>query len=121
MANTKTLTNLTNPKSPVLNVKTCDTFFTRLAGLMFKKSLAETEAIALVYPRESRIDTSIHMFFMNFDITAIWLNQDLVVVDIVLAKRWNSFYASSLPASIVVEASPARFSDFQMGDQVAFR
>lgn len=88
---------------------------------MFQKSIGETEAIALVYPRENRMETSIHMLFMNFDIAAIWLNQDHVVVDVALARRWNWYYASALPASIVIEASAARITDFQIGDQVSFK
>jgi uncharacterized membrane protein (UPF0127 family) len=58
------------------------------------------------------------MLFMNYDITALWLDKDLVIVDKVLAKRWRPFYKSQKPAQYVVELHRDRFPDYQIGEQL---
>lgn len=89
-------------------------------GLMFRASIQKTEAIALTYPRESRLDASIHMFFMNFDIAVFWLDDEHTIVDTVYAKKWKPYYTPHTPASIVVEAHPDRLNDFHIHDKVSF-
>lgn len=112
--------NLTHPECPSLHVQICDDFSSRLAGLMFRKSLPRQEAIALCYSRESKLDTSIHMFFMNFDIAVFWLDNQHKIVDKILAKKWKPFYASTRPSSIVIEAHPDRLNDYQINDLLQF-
>ena len=74
----------------------------------------------LVESRDSRIDTSIHMFFVWTDLAVAWVNSDKIVVDTVLAKAWRPFYGPAKPARYVIEFHPARHGDFRPGDQVAF-
>jgi uncharacterized membrane protein (UPF0127 family) len=118
MQSTKTVRNQTSPQSPSLHIKICDDFITHLAGLMFKESLLPDEGIALVYSRENKLDTSIHMFFMNFDIGVLWLDRKNRIVDSTLAKRWRPYYAPSAPASTVLEVHPKRLQDYHIHDQL---
>ena len=92
----------------------------RFCGLMLQKSISPNIGVLLVESGESKINASIHMLFMNFDIAAIWLNDDLQVVDTVLAKRWKALYQPQAPASYILETHPARLSDFKVGDQLRF-
>ena len=101
-----------------LYVKYCDTFFSRLLGLMFSKEINRDGGIIIVENKESRMLTSIHMMFMRYDIAAIWLDKDLVVVEKVLAKKWKPYYAPKRPAQYVVEAHPSQLSAFSVGDQL---
>lgn len=87
---------------------------------MFLKELHPGEGIAIVEPIEGITSTSIHMFFMRFDIAAIWLNSDLVVVHKSIAKKWKPYYASPTPAKIILETHISRIDDFNIGDQIAF-
>ena len=103
---------------PEFSVKYCDSFFSKLIGLMFSKELAQDQGILLVERTESRLNTSIHMFFMQYDITALWLDKNLVVVDKALAKRWRPMYVPKKPAQFVVELHRDHYSKFTIGDQL---
>ena len=98
----------------------CQSYWSRLRGLMFRRSLPEDEGLIFVYGRESRIDTSIHMLFMFFAIATVWLDRDGRVVDKVLAKPWRLAYAPSKPAQYVVEACPSLLNQVSTGDRLSF-
>ena len=83
---------------------------------MFKKEFNPQEGIILVEDYESKINASIHMLFMNFDITVLWLNHQMVIVDKVLAKKWRPFYIPKAPAQYVVELHYSKFEEFSIGD-----
>jgi uncharacterized membrane protein (UPF0127 family) len=67
---------------------------------------------------DTRVNTSIHMLFMNYDIAAVWIDSSFTVVDTVLARRWRAYYASSRPARYILETHPDRLFEFQPGDRV---
>jgi uncharacterized membrane protein (UPF0127 family) len=102
------------------NVKWCNTFLCRLRGLTLRRPLAEGEGLVLVEKRESRLDTSIHMFFVSFPIAALWLDARFRVVDTCLAQPWRPFYASRAPAQYVLEASPSLLQKVSVGDELEF-
>ena len=107
-------------KSPPL-IKYCDTFLTQLRGFTLRSRLARDEGLILVGTRDSRLDSSIHMLFVSFDLTVIWINSDLQVVDKVLAKSWRPAYFSKQPARYVLEIHPERWGEFEIGDTVQFK
>jgi uncharacterized membrane protein (UPF0127 family) len=98
----------------------CQSFMSRLKGLMFVQSLDADSGIILVDSFESRINTAIHMLFMNFDITTVWIDSRKQVVDVVLAKKWALFYASKKAAQYVLELGAQHINDFHAGDQLTF-
>jgi uncharacterized membrane protein (UPF0127 family) len=104
-----------------LLIKYCDTFFTQLRGLTFRARLERDEGLLLVGRRDSRLDSSIHMFFVPFDLSVIWINSRLQVVDKVLARSWRPAYFSKQPAKYVLEVHPDRWGDFEIGDGVEFK
>ncbi|MBG0785872.1 MAG: DUF192 domain-containing protein [Anaerolineaceae bacterium] len=103
---------------PAIRVKYCDKFWGKFVGLMFSKELEPDAGIVLADSVESKLNSAIHMFFMNYDITALWLDKDLVIVDKALAKRWRPYYAPQKPAQYVVELHASRFSDFKVGEKL---
>lgn len=113
--------NRTHPYPAAVKAAYCDSFFGRLRGLMFRKALGEREGLLLVEGSDSRINAAIHMFFMNFDIAAIWIDSQMRVVDAQLARRWRPSYMPAGPARFILETRPEYLSCFQIGDQVAFR
>ena len=121
MPKTITIENRNRKLEGSLRVKYCDTFLTQLRGFTFRSALAKDEGLILVGKRDSRLDSSIHMFFVSFDLSVIWINSALQVVDKVLAKSWRPAYFSKQPAKYVLEIHPERWGDFQIGDAVEFK
>ena len=97
----------------------CESFFSRLRGLMFAKEISPDGGIVMDEKVPSRMNAAIHMLFMNFYIAVIWLDRDLVVVDKVLAKPWALAYVPKKAARYVVELHASRLNDFADGDQIA--
>ncbi len=121
MPKTITVKNKNKSIEGALRIKYCDTFFTQLRGLTFRSRLPRDEGLLLVGTRDSRLDSSIHMLFVPFDLSVIWINSNMQVVDKVLAKSWRPAYFSKKPARYVLEIHPERWEDFEIGDGVEFK
>lgn len=121
MPKTITIENKNRLIEGSLRIKYCDTFLTQLRGLTFRSRLARDEGLLLVGGRDSRVDSSIHMLFVSFDLSVIWINSAMQVVDKVLARSWRPAYFSGRPARYVLELHPERWGDFEVGDRVEFR
>jgi uncharacterized membrane protein (UPF0127 family) len=121
MARTISIENLDRRMDDGLRVKYCDTFLTQLRGFTFRSDLRRDDGLVLVGRRDSRVDSSIHMFFVSFDLAVIWINSNMQVVDKVLARSWKPAYFSKEPAKYVLEIHPKRWDEFQVGDRVKFK
>ena len=106
-------------QSPV--VKYCASFLCLSRGLMFRKRLEPDHGLLLVFGRDSRVDSSITMFFVPFDLAGFWINTEMKVVDKVIAKPWKPAYVSAKPARFVLEIHSSRWSDYEIGDSVEFQ
>ena len=104
----------------VVHVQRCDSFFSRLRGLMFTSELPADGGILLADKAESRSNSAIHMFFMGYDITVLWLDKNWVIVDKALAKRWRPFYMPRQPAQYVVELHRDRYDDYVIGEKMSW-
>jgi uncharacterized protein len=104
----------------IIQAKIADTFFSKLLGLMFKKRIEVNTGLLLSDRYESRINSSIHMLFMNFDICVVWLDKNLLVVDVKEAKKWRPAYFPRKAAQHVLETDVAHINDFSIGDQLSF-
>lgn len=102
-------------------IRYCDTFLTQLRGFTFRSRLPHDEGLILVGKRDSRLDSSIHMLFVSFDLAVFWINSDMQVVDKVLAKSWRPAYFSKRPARYVLEVHPERWEEYEIGDTVQFK
>jgi uncharacterized membrane protein (UPF0127 family) len=112
--------NLTTPNTPILVVDYCDTFFSRLRGLTFRRNLHPSQGILIVQPRENRLDSAIHMMGVWMNLAVAWINAAGVVVDVRLARAWRPMYIPRHPARFILEMAPIRLMDFQVGDEVRF-
>jgi uncharacterized membrane protein (UPF0127 family) len=102
-------------------IRYCDTFLSQLRGFTFRARLSPDEGLILAGRRDSRLDSSIHMLFVRFELAVIWINSQMQVVDKVLAKPWRPAYFSKQPARYVLEIHPARWEEYQIGDTVQFQ
>lgn len=101
-----------------LHVRRCDTFTCRLRGLTFRRALNPDEALLFIEPAVSRLGTSIHMFFVFFDIGVVWLAEDGTVVDAQRAKPFRPYYAPQAPARYFLEAAPAILDWVEIGERL---
>ena len=116
-----TVQNLSRKLDQPAVVGYCDSFIYKLRGLMFRSRLALDEGLLLVEKRNSRLDTSIHMFFVPFDLAVFWINSDMMVVDKVIAKSWKPAYFPKADAQYTLEIHPTRWADYEIGDKVEFK
>jgi uncharacterized membrane protein (UPF0127 family) len=72
-------------------------------GLMFKRKLKKDEAVILTLPRESRINSAIHMVFVFYSIYVIWANKEKVIIDIKKAYPFQLFLMPNKEAMYVIE------------------
>jgi len=112
--------NLTNPHAVNLQLGICDNFISRLRGLMFSKKIEKNGGMIFLNSTEDRIHYAIHMFFMNYDLSVIWVDSSGKIVDRILARRWKTIAGPQSPAKYILESHPERFSEFQIGDSLEF-
>ncbi len=113
--------NRDHPIDVPARITICKSFGSRLRGLMFRSELGPDEGLMLEMSRDSRLDASIHMFFVQFALAVIWVNTAMEVVDKVLAQPWHPAYFPARPARYVVELHPDRFFQFEIGHTVEFQ
>ena len=118
MASFVVVRNLSRPLQDPPRIRLCDSFVCRLRGLMFRSHLPPTEGLLLQVARDSRLDSSIHMLFVPFDLAIFWIDSDLRVVDKLIARSWRPAYFPAQPARYTLEVHPDRFDDYGVGDQV---
>ncbi len=112
--------NLSRDSQQPIRARVCASFFSRMRGLTFRRTLSAGEGILLVQARDSRLDAAIHMLGVLMDLTIVWVNSNGEVVDVRLARRWRPVYIPSRPARYVLESSAECFADFRIGDQIRF-
>lgn len=100
--------------------KLCISFFCHLKGLMLTPHLDDDQGLLFVTGSESKVNSTIHMFFMLFSIAVIWMDKDGRVVDKQLAKPWRPAYVPRLPAQYYLEANTTVFDRVNVGDRLRF-
>lgn len=108
------------PLQNPIRAKICDTFLCRLRGLMFRNGIAENEGLLLVQNRDSKAESSIHMLAVLMDLAVVWIDSNLIVVDVIIAKSWHPAYFPARPAMYTLEIHPDRITEFNIGDKVSF-
>lgn len=100
--------------------KWCASYWCKLRGLQFVRSLADDEGLLFVNGGESIVNSSIHMFFMFMEIAVVWLDANGKVVDKKLAKPWRPAYAPQSAAKYYIEAPTSLLDRVSVGDVLSF-
>jgi len=100
--------------------KLCVSFLCHLKGLMFTASLPDDQGLLFVTGSESKVNSTIHMFFMLFNIAVVWMDKDGRVVDAQLAKPWRPAYIPRLAAQFYIEANVSLLERVHIGDRLRF-
>ena len=88
---------------------------------MFRSRLVRDEGLLLVEKSDSRLETSIHMLFVNFDLAVFWIDSSLMVADKIIAKSWRPAYFPRAAAKYTLELHTDRWNDYEVGDTVEFK
>jgi uncharacterized membrane protein (UPF0127 family) len=96
----------------------CDNFWSKFIGLMGHKPLQAHEGLLFVETKAGRLNSSIHMMFMSFDIAVIWVDETCHVIDKIIAKKWQLFYAPRRPALYTLELHSSNYDEFIIGDLI---
>ena len=110
--------NQSTPLKNPLSARYCSSFFCRLRGLTFRRSIPNNWGLLLIQKKENLLDSTIHMLFVFFDLTIVWIDSSFKVVDKKLAKAWHLFYQPKKPAIYILELGSKHINDFNIGDQV---
>ena len=98
----------------------CNTFASKLRGYTFRHNWLANDGLVLVYNDDSRMNASIHMLFVFFDLGVLWVNDAGQVVDKVIARPWRLSYVPQSPARYVIEAHPGIVDQVAVGDTITF-
>ena len=101
-----------------LRVRRCDTFLCRLRGLTFRRALAPDEGLLFEEATESRLGTSIHMFFVFFPIGVVWLAADGTSSMPSAPKPSAPTTRPKRPRSTSLEARPTCSSWVEIGERL---
>jgi uncharacterized membrane protein (UPF0127 family) len=104
----------------VKKAKWCNTFATKLRGYTFRRNWQANDGLVMVYNDDSRMNTSIHMLFVFFDLGVLWVNNAGQIVDKVVARPWRLSYVPQSPARYVIEAHPDIVYQVAVGDMITF-
>ncbi|HEX7557060.1 MAG TPA: DUF192 domain-containing protein [Leptolinea sp.] len=98
----------------------CDNFSSRFRGLMFYKTIPQNGGLFFINSTEDRVNSAIHMFFMKFDLTIIWVDSTNRVVDKIKARKWQTLAAPRKGAKFILETHIDRFDEYHLGDILEF-
>lgn len=120
MSRWRILRNASSGEVVLARVRLCESFLCHLRGLQFVSRLPADEGLLFVTGSESRANTSIHMFFMFFSISVVWLESSHTIVDMQIAKPWRPMYAPRAPAQFYLEANTDVIERLKVGDRLRF-
>lgn len=120
MSRTIDVHNQSRPDSTPIHAKYCADFWSKFRGLMLHPPLQENEGALLVEDHDNKMNASIHMLFMRFDLCVIWINDAFQVVDVKICQRWKPVYVPAQPARYILETHVSQVNRFRIGDQVSF-
>ena len=97
----------------------------RFRGLM----LSERKDVVLAARRENIVDSMIHMMFMLYPIKVLWVNEDMMVVDVkedvkpfnLLKPGTWRMHKPREPAKYVVELGVGDVKNTEIGDRIKFK
>ena len=115
------LVTLRKSNKEIAKIRIANTFFSRLMGLMFKKNAK----VPLLFEIPERINkkerSSIHSFFMRFEIVLVFIDKDNVVYEIAELKPWN-WHIPKKPAKYILEFDKREFNScLKIGEEIEIK
>ena len=100
-----------------IDIEIADDFFSRLIGLMFRGNAKLPLLFEIPQKINSRKRSSIHSFFMRFDIVLVFIDEENSVYEIADLTPWN-YYVPKKSAKYIVEFDKKEFNNcLKIGDR----
>ena len=104
-----------------IDIEIADGFFSRLMGLMFRGNAKLPLLFEIPQKINSRKRSSIHSFFMRFDIVLVFIDEENSVYEIADLTPWN-YYVPKKSAKYIVEFDKKEFNKcLKIGDEIEIR
>jgi uncharacterized membrane protein (UPF0127 family) len=87
---------------------------------MFRRRLLSDEVCLFVFENEGIVAATVHMLFVFFPISLVWLDAQRRVVDVRLARPFGPYYAPRKAARYLIEGPPGLLDKVSVGDLVGF-
>ena len=113
------LFNKTRRKKIIEKTKNAKTFFQKFRGLMFESEKNFNYGLIFFLENESRINATIHMLFVFFQIDVVYLDKNKKVVDVV--KNLQPFVLSCTPkkaAKYFIELPNGKAKNVSIGNKL---
>lgn len=118
--NLKTL-YIKNSNEKIGKIRLANTFITRFRGLMLKEKCEYPLLFEIPQKISAKERSSIHSFFMRFDIILVFIDENDTVFEIANLKPWR-YYVPIKSAKYIVEFEKNRFhGELRIGDEVEIR
>lgn len=115
------ITNTLTEEYLKIDVKNASTFLKKLKGLMFEKEANFNYALVFDMGREAKARNSIHMLFVFFPITALFLNSSNVVVDKAILNPFKLMYTPKERCKYIIEIPNAYNNKIKIGDKITWK
>ncbi len=105
----------------ITDIRIADGFFSRLIGLMFRGNADVPLLFEIPQKINSRKRSSIHSFFMRFDIVLVFIDENNSVYEIADLGPWN-YHVPKKSAKYIVEFDKKEFNDcLEIGDEIEIK
>lgn len=116
------LFNQTTQKKIIDSVHVADSAWKKFRGLMFEKKKRFDYVLIFDFGRETTWGASIHMLFVFFPISLVYLNEKKYVVDIKQSiQPWTVNYTPKKQARYLVELPPENGKKISLGDELNWK
>lgn|GEM_PF-564324 len=107
-----------NGKKLISKVKFANNTLERMKGLMFENEKKFDYALVFSFPKKGRVETSLHMMFVFFPITAVFLDENKIVTDVALLTPFTPNYTPKSPSKFVIELPAIYSKNIKIKDKV---
>ncbi len=106
----------------IAKVKIADDFKSRLLGLMFKKDIDYPLLFIIPNRLKYRERSSIHSFFMRFELVLVFIDEENTVFEIVELKPW-SYHSPKKSSKYIIEFKKDNFKEYniKIGDKIKLK
>ena len=103
-------------------IKVANSFFKRFLGLMFKEKCDYPLLFEIPQNVQIRERSSIHSFFMRFELTLVFIDDDHLIYEICDLKPWR-YYVPQKRAKYIIEFDKKEFEnyDLKIGDEIELK
>ncbi len=96
----------------------CNTVWKKARGLMFRRK--HEKPLLFIFNRKARLANSIHSFFVFFPFDAVWLDENMKVVDIKQnIKPFTPNLSPKKPAKYLLEFPAGKSKNLRIGEKVS--